>query len=120
MAPRYKLLSKHFFAPDLVAAGTVIEYDGEPNVDMLPINPEAEEKMNAYREAKPYAFITVEKKLEMAAPTLTIVSPPESNANDPVYSVADMAAGLAARPIQSVVDARVAAADAASIKAPPK
>lgn len=40
--PQYELLADHFFEPEVVGKGSVIEYDGIPNNLMKPLNKEAE------------------------------------------------------------------------------
>jgi len=48
--PRYKLIG-HFHSPEmgLLSAGAVIEFDGEPNLYMEPLNDTAKKAMDAFR-----------------------------------------------------------------------
>lgn len=46
--PQYELLADHFFEPEMVGKGSVIEYDGTPNNMMKPLNEEAEEALERW------------------------------------------------------------------------
>jgi hypothetical protein len=46
--PQYELLADHFFEPEVVGKGSIIEYDGVPNNLMKPLNKEAEAKLEEW------------------------------------------------------------------------
>jgi hypothetical protein len=50
--PKYELLADHFFEPEVVGKGSIIEYDGEPNHNMRPLNKEAEEALERWFSAE--------------------------------------------------------------------
>lgn len=55
--PRYRLMSAHFFAPDLYPANTVIDFTGTPTPEMEPLDKEAEEALQKYFESHPHASV---------------------------------------------------------------
>lgn len=57
--PQYRLNSNHFFAPNLLKEGTVINYDGQPTPQMEPLNEEAEDRLAEYYKKNPNAAINV-------------------------------------------------------------
>lgn len=46
--PKYRLLADHFFEPNMVGKGSIVEYDGEPNHQMEPLNDAAEAALEAW------------------------------------------------------------------------
>lgn len=53
--PQYRLSANHFFAPNLIKSGTIINYDGSPTRDMEPLNDEAEARLEEYFAKNPQA-----------------------------------------------------------------
>lgn len=99
IVPRYRLGSDAFFAPQLLKAGTVIDWAGEPGPHMVPLNDEAVARMRQYYVDKPGASLNPTEGLQMTVelqPALRVVE--EAAVIQPVdiKSIADMAAGAEA------------------------
>ena len=83
---RYELTTPHFIEPELYPAGTILDYDGEPNEGMRPLDDEAQAALDKYFETKPKATINPVARLPMtmAVPkedtskAIPVVSPPKA------------------------------------------
>lgn len=55
--PKYRVTTPVFIAPDLIPAGTIIDYEGTPSITLEPLDPEAEAALQEVYRAKPNAGI---------------------------------------------------------------
>lgn len=78
--PRFKLTQDSFFAPELLKAGTVINYDGPLGPHFEPLDAEGEAALKAWYTANPHAGIAPFEELEVKGanppPPVEVVAPP--------------------------------------------
>lgn len=63
---KYELTTPHFIVHTLYKAGTIIEYNGEPNPGMIPLDDEAVERMAKYYKDHPNASLNPVNDLPLA------------------------------------------------------
>lgn len=71
---KYELTTPHFIVHTLYKAGTIIEYNGEPNASMIPLDDEARERLEKYYRDKPGNSLNPITDLPLA----TEVEPPKA------------------------------------------
>jgi hypothetical protein len=96
MAPRYRVLSKAFFQPNLVEPGSIIEWDGPVGYFLEPLNEEAEEKMDEYKRTHPTHLGPIDQLPSTGSvpgPAVLIAHPPkdEPTINSPGISRPELA-----------------------------
>lgn len=86
--PRFKLTQDAFLAPDLLKAGTVIDYDGPLGPHFEPMDAEGEAALEAYYRSNPHAAIMPFDDLPVKSTQPVVVSPPEPDAPLDIGSLA--------------------------------
>jgi hypothetical protein len=56
VSPKYLLRHPSYLGGQYLPAGEIVDWGGEPHANMEPINPAAEERLTAWREALPPAM----------------------------------------------------------------
>lgn len=79
---KYRLLTKMFIEPNMYGPGTelgdTIEYDGPPNLDMVPLDTDAEKALDDYKKSRPADFAqNPVEALPKKVATAIVVPPPE-------------------------------------------
>lgn len=92
--PQYRLTGAHFFAPTLVPADTIINFDGPPTREMEPLNQEAEDRLEEYYAKNPqaahHAVEDLSKTVGDPTAEVEIVANPDAN-NEPVLTIGEAA-----------------------------
>lgn len=81
MPAQYRLVGRRFIAPHLYEDGSIIEFDGEPGVDMEPLNDEAREAVEALYLRKPNVAVKPFEELPRTFSSTLIEPPPPDTTN---------------------------------------